>query len=99
MSYWDKEEYEERYGDHVGYCRVHHITVLDSCQYCEDDSVQECAQCHYVIYDSPDDFTWAEIDGEMQLLCLGCTDKLIHATLLVNRHDQVSDMLNVDYLH
>jgi len=36
MSYIDRDEYEERYGDHVGYCRVHHITVLDSCQLCED---------------------------------------------------------------
>ena len=37
MSYIDKEEYEERYGEHVGYCRVHHIRVLDTCQACEDD--------------------------------------------------------------
>ena len=102
MSYIDKQEYEERYGEHVGYCRVHHITVLDSCPYCDDDRVQECAQCHYSTYEYPDDFTWAEIDGELQLLCWGCTDKLhkteseaeaksAHAT-------RVSNAFNVDYL-
>jgi len=96
MSYIDKQEYEERHGDHVGYCRVHHITVLDSCPYCDDDRLQECAQCHYSIYDAPDDFSWAEIDGEMQLLCWGCTDKLHKGSMVI---DSPSDIPahNIDY--
>ena len=30
-------DYEERYGEHVGYCRVHKHPVLGSCDDCEDD--------------------------------------------------------------
>ena len=96
MSYIDKQEYEERYGEHVGYCRVHHIRVLDTCQECEDDAPEQCAQCH--AFDDEWDYTWAEIDGERQLLCWGCTDKLHKGSMVI---DSPSDIPahNVDYIH
>ena len=117
MSYIDKEEYEERYGEHVGYCRVHHIRVLDTCQACEDDDANfqeaenqmdidgypdvedkqytQCAQCHSE--DTQGDYTWTEIDGELQLLCWDCTDT-IHKEELA-KDARAASILNVDYLH
>jgi len=97
----DKEEYEERYGEHVGYCRVHHIAVLDTCQLCEDDNTVECFQCLFV---DTDDFrfTWADVDGEMRLLCWGCTDKLHKAASEAEelaQNIQLANAVNVDYLH
>jgi len=108
MSYIDKQEYEERYGDHVGYCRVHHITVLDTCQLCEDDEAnvskyEECAQCHSV--DTKEDYTWTEIDGELRLLCWDCTDTIRKAGMLKNtlaelvKDARAASILNVDYIH
>jgi hypothetical protein len=44
-------DYEERYGEHVGYCRVHRQRVLGSCDDCEDDPRENfdhepaCAYC------------------------------------------------------
>ena len=95
MSYIDKEEYEERYGEHVGYCSVHHITVLDTCQYCEDDNAVECTQCHFVDMDEKD-FTWTSVDGELQLLCWACTDR-IH-TAESAKDARAASIINVDYL-
>jgi len=95
MSYIDKEEYEERYGEHVGYCRVHHIAVLDTCQLCEDDAPEQCALCHSV--DTQGDYTWTEIGGELQLLCWDCTDT-IHKEELA-KDARAASILNVDYLH
>jgi hypothetical protein len=31
-------DYEERYGEHVGFCRIHKQRVLGSCDDCEDDA-------------------------------------------------------------
>ena len=95
MSYIDKEEYEERYGEHVGYCTRHHITVLDTCQACEDDTPEQCAQCHS--FDDQGDYTWAEIDGELQLLCWDCTDRIHKAELA--KDARAASILNVDYIH
>ena len=33
----DRREYEERYGEHVGTCKIHG-TVLDGCAICDGDS-------------------------------------------------------------
>jgi len=44
-------DYEERYGEHVGFCRVHKHPVLGSCDDCEDDPREnfahepKCAYC------------------------------------------------------
>jgi len=39
----DRREYEERYGEHVGMCKIHG-TVLGSCDICEGESewLSEC---------------------------------------------------------
>ena len=39
----DRREYEERYGEHVGMCRIHG-TVLGSCDICEGEPewISEC---------------------------------------------------------
>ena len=74
MSYIDKEEYEERYGDHVGYCRVHHITVLDSCPYCEDENAIECPECHTEA--SNTNSTWTIVGDKTVLLCWDCADRI-----------------------
>ena len=38
MYRMDIDEYEERYGEHVGYCRTHkHRVVDDWCEDCEDE--------------------------------------------------------------
>ena len=38
MSYIDREEYEEHYGERVGYCRRHYSTVVDNyCPSCDVD--------------------------------------------------------------
>ena len=93
----DREEYEERYGEHIGYCSVHHITVLGSCEYCDDEDRQrqQCTQC--CLTDAQDDYVWTNVDGKMQLLCWDCTDKLRKADL--DNSDRISKILNVDYLH
>ena len=36
----DRREYEERYGEHVGMCKIHG-TVLGSCEICEGDAYDE----------------------------------------------------------
>jgi len=95
MVRMDKEEYEERYAEHVGYCRVHHIAVLDTCQYCEDDNAIKCPECLDVSMDDKD-FTWTEIHGELQLLCWTCTDK-IH-TVESAKDARAASIMNVDYL-
>ena len=95
MSYIDKEEYEERYGEHVGYCTRHHIRVLDTCQACEDDVPEQCAQCHS--FNDQEDYTWTEIDGELQLLCWDCTDRIHKAELA--KDARAASILNVDYIH
>ena len=33
----DKYEYEERYGERVTYCRVHHSTGIDGCISCDEE--------------------------------------------------------------
>ena len=39
----DRREYEERYGEHVGMCKIHG-TVLGSCEICEGEPewLSEC---------------------------------------------------------
>ena len=39
-------DYEERYGEHVGFCRIHRQRVLGTCALCEDDAHEE-ASCDY----------------------------------------------------
>ena len=34
-------DYESRYGEHVGFCRVHRQRVLGTCDLCEDDDYEE----------------------------------------------------------
>jgi|TARA_R110000824_G_scaffold111242_1_gene259615 predicted adenine nucleotide alpha hydrolase (AANH) superfamily ATPase len=41
-----KREYEERYGEEVGTCNVHKITVVDSsCEQCYDEINWTCGEC------------------------------------------------------
>ena len=40
-----RREYEERYGEEVGYCRRHGVTVVDDyCPDCEDAHREYCDQ-------------------------------------------------------
>ena len=32
-----KEDYEDKYGERVIYCRVHHVTGIDGCIACEQE--------------------------------------------------------------
>ena len=73
----DREEYEERYGEHVGYCRVHHITVLDSCPYCEEENAIECPEPHMEggsCGKTP--ATWTIVGDRTVLLCWDCADRI-----------------------
>jgi len=97
MDYIDKKEYEETYGEHVGYCRIHHIDVLGSCEYCDSDRLIECPWCHFTDY-TDKQFTWADIDGEMELLCWGCTDKLHKVSMPIDLPSDIPNQ-NVDYMH
>ena len=96
MSYIDKEEYEERYGEHVGYCSVHHMRVLDTCQACDADNAIECPQCHLVYMDDAD-FTWTIMGAEIDWICLVCTDR-IHKEEIA-KDARAASILNVDYIH
>ena len=44
-------DYESRYGEHVGFCRVHRQRVLGTCDLCEDDDYEESddhtEKCNY----------------------------------------------------
>ena len=44
-------DYEERYGEHVGFCRVHHQRVLGTCDDCEQDDPRQnydhSEKCNY----------------------------------------------------
>jgi hypothetical protein len=40
LSDMDRREYEDYYGVHVGYCRVHHQDVVDSCDDCDIEDKQ-----------------------------------------------------------
>jgi hypothetical protein len=42
----DRREYEERYGEEVGRCAVHEVTIVDrNCEQCEDDRGSVCPEC------------------------------------------------------
>ena len=51
MTYLDKRDYEEQYGEIVGRCNVHRVQVVDrSCSQCEDEWI--CSECQEVrMYD------------------------------------------------
>ena len=40
MPYLDKQDYEERFGETVGFCNIHKVRVVDNCERCEDE--REC---------------------------------------------------------
>ena len=53
----DRREYEERYGEEVGYCNVHKVTVVDrSCDQCYDEIDWICKECG----------EWREDDARVQ---------------------------------
>ena len=37
----DKQEYEERYGEKVIYCRTHNMSGIDSCVACDEEEEEE----------------------------------------------------------
>jgi hypothetical protein len=42
----DRQEYEERYGEEVGTCSIHKVTVVDrSCDQCYDEIDWTCVEC------------------------------------------------------
>ena len=47
MPYLDKQDYEEHYGETVGFCNIHKIAVADNnCERCEDEMAEvECSAC------------------------------------------------------
>ena len=48
VSFYDKQEYEERYGEEVGTCNIHKVMVVDrSCDLCEDELKEQwqCKEC------------------------------------------------------
>ncbi len=56
-----RDEYEERYGEEVGTCSIHKITVVDrSCLQCEDEQDGICGECGEY---RPDD---ARVQGGMK---------------------------------
>ena len=71
VSFYDKQEYEERYGEEVGTCNIHKVMVVDrSCDLCEDEIAEAedrwiCNECGEVKYDD------ARVEGGMK--CGVCT--------------------------
>jgi hypothetical protein len=47
MPYLDKQDYEERFGETVGFCNTHKVQIVDSnCERCEDEMAEvECNAC------------------------------------------------------
>ena len=48
IRFYDKQDYEEKYGEEVGSCNRHKITVVDNnCDLCEDELGELCDYCKY----------------------------------------------------
>ena len=48
IRFYDKQDYEEKYGEEVGSCNRHKITVVDNnCDLCEDElgELWQCKEC------------------------------------------------------
>ena len=48
IRFYDKQEYEERYGEEVGTCNIHKVMVVDrGCDLCEDELNEQwlCNEC------------------------------------------------------
>lgn len=50
VSFYAKQEYEEKYGEEVGTCNIHKVQVVDrSCDLCEaedyDNAAWRCTEC------------------------------------------------------
>jgi hypothetical protein len=61
-------DYEERYGEHVGFCRVHRQRVLGSCDDCEQDDSYHDPVCMYCSKNFSCDCEWPG-DGHMCPRC------------------------------
>jgi hypothetical protein len=97
-----REEYEERYGEHVIHCNVHGGTHIDSCPVCEEEDMAEkptiiCVTCRYESKDE-EDF----IEGTP--LCHSCHDNYMIEVDTVKykqsaQAERLAQAINTDYLH
>jgi hypothetical protein len=108
-----REEYEERYGEHVIRCNVHGGTHIDSCPICEEEDMADretftCVTCHYKSQEVEDFITvpiLVEVPnefGDSYLLCHTCYDNYIQESLVMtamNKAERLSQAINTDYLH
>ena len=75
FSFYDKREYEERYGEEVGTCNIHKIQVVDrSCDLCAKDLEEfedeaTCRECEEVRLDENGDID-ARVEAGMK--CSHC---------------------------
>ena len=45
-NFFDKRDYEERYGEEVGRCNIHKVMIVDrSCDLCADERDWACGEC------------------------------------------------------
>lgn len=69
ISFYDKREYEERYGEEVGRCNTHKVQVVDrSCDLCIDELEQaedaaRCRECEEVRMDEYGDIDARVVAG------------------------------------
>lgn len=103
-----REEYEERYGEHVIRCNVHGGTHIDSCPICEEEEMSDketftCATCHYgsqEIQDFIEVHILVEVPeefGDTYLLCHSCYDN--YTLIASDKAERLSQAINTDYLH
>ena len=110
-----REEFEERYGEHVIRCNVHGGTHIDSCPICEEEEMADqedfiCTTCHYrskELQDFIEVHTLVEVPdevGDTYLLCHSCYDNysLIESGKngkVVSQAERLAQAINTDYLH
>ena len=107
-----REEYEERYGEHIIRCNVHGGTHIDSCPICEENDMDietfTCITCNYdsqELQDFIEVHTLVEVPdevGDTYLLCHTCYDNYTQEKLVttaMNKAERLSQAINTDYLH
>ena len=71
-------DYESRYGEHVGFCRVHRQRVLGTCDLCEDDDYEESddhtEKCNYCGRAFACHCDWPGASGAMCPRCDGAAE-------------------------
>jgi len=104
-----REEYEERYGEHVIHCNVHGGTHIDSCPVCEELDDMESTTCTTCNYKSKEKEDFVEVTiqetGEVSPVCHSCYDNYMTEVDAARyeaqsvQAERLSQAINTDYLH